>query len=346
MAVSKGESSVTLSDILEKTTEANILSFYLGVTEIPCIIHSPLRKDNKPSFGLYSSNGKRIYFVDFATKDRGGIFDLLCQMWGCSYKEVLIRINKDIPKLCFIGTPNVHKHIPCTVRSTIECKKSTDLQCKVRDWTSYDIEYWESYGISLDWLKYAEVYPISHKIIIKNGNKYVFKADKYAYAYVEHKEGKVTLKIYQPFNKNGYKWSSNIDRSVWSLWTKIPKFGNNLIISSSVKDCLNIMCNLGIPAICMQGEGYKPKPQIIEELKSRYKNIILFYDNDYNNPDNPGKKDSMELSLEYNLKRVEIPVKYESKDPSDLFKKYGRNRYLEIMNEILKDVLWKNKYSG
>lgn len=346
MAVSKGESSVTLSDILEKTTEANILSFYLGVTEVPCIIHSPLRKDNRPSFGLYSPNGKRIYFVDFATKDRGGIFDLLCQMWGCSYKEVLIRINKDIPKLCSIGTPNVHKHIPCTVRSTIECKKSTDLQCKVRDWASYDVEYWESYGISLDWLKYAEVYPISHKIIIKNGNKYVFKADKYAYAYVEHKEGKVTLKVYQPFNKDGYKWSSNIDRSVWSLWTKIPKFGNNLIISSSVKDCLNIMCNLGIPAICMQGEGYKPKPQIIEELKSRYKNIILFYDNDYNNPDNPGKKDSIELSLEYNLKRVEIPVKYESKDPSDLFKKYGRNRYLEIMNEILKDVLWKNKYSG
>lgn len=167
MAVSKGESSVTLSDILEKTTEANILSFYLGVTEIPCIIHSPLRKDNRPSFGLYSPNGKRIYFVDFATKDRGGIFDLLCQMWGCSYKEVLIRINKDIPKLCSIGTPNVHKHIPCTVRSTIECKKSTDLQCKVRDWASYDVEYWESYGISLDWLKYAEVYPISHKIIIK-----------------------------------------------------------------------------------------------------------------------------------------------------------------------------------
>lgn len=343
MAVSKGESSVTLSDILEKTTEANILSFYLGVTEIPCIIHSPLRKDNRPSFGLYSPNGKRIYFVDFATKDRGGIFDLLCQMWGCSYKEVLIRINKDIPKLCSIGTPNVHKHIPCTVRSTIECKKSTDLQCKVRDWASYDVEYWESYGISLDWLKYAEVYPISHKIIIKNGNKYVFKADKYAYAYVEHKEGKVTLKVYQPFNKDGYKWSSNIDRSVWSLWTKIPKFGNNLIISSSVKDCLNIMCNLGIPAICMQGEGYKPKPQIIEELKSRYKNIILFYDNDYNNPDNPGKKDSIELSLEYNLKRVEIPVKYESKDPSDLFKKYGRDRYLEIMNEILKDLLWKNE---
>ena len=342
MSVSKGESSVTLSDILEKTTEANILSFYLGVTEIPCIIHSPLRKDNKPSFGLYSPNGKRIYFVDFATKDRGGVFDLLCQMWGCNYREVLTRISKDMPKLCSIGTPNVHKHIPCAVRSTIECKKSTDLQCKVRDWTSYDIEYWKSYGISLDWLKYAEVYPISHKIIIKDGHRYVFGADKYAYAYVEHKEGKVTLKIYQPFNKNGYKWSSNINRSVWSLWTKIPKYGTNLIISSSVKDCLNIMCNLRIPSICLQGEGYLPKSHVMEELKSRYKNIIVFFDNDFNNPNNPGHNDAKKLSEEYNLKMVEIPKEYKSKDPSDLYKNYGKEIYLKVMNEILENVLWKN----
>lgn len=342
MAVSKGEPSITLSDILEKTTEANILSFYLGVTEIPCIIHSPLRKDNKPSFGLYSPNGKRIYFVDFATKDRGGVFDLLCQMWGCSYKEVLTRINKDIPKFCSIEIPDIHKHASCTVKSTIECKKSTDLQCKVRNWASYDIEYWESYGISLDWLKYAEVYPISHKIITKDGKRYVFGADKYAYAYVERKEGKVTLKIYQPFNKKGYKWSSNINRSVWSLWTKIPKYGMNLIISSSVKDCLNIMCNLKIPSICLQGEGYLPKPHIMEELKSRYKNIIVFFDNDFANPNNPGHNDAKKLSKEYNLKMVEIPKEYKSKDPSDLFKKYGRDKYLEIMNKILKDVLWKN----
>lgn len=342
MAVSKGESSVTLSDILEKTTEANILSFYLGVTEIPCIIHSPLRKDSRPSFGLYSPNGKRIYFVDFATKDRGGVFDLLCQMWGCNYREVLTRISKDMPKLCSIGTPDVHKHIPCAVRSTIECKKSTDLQCKVRDWTSYDIEYWKSYGISLDWLKYAEVYPISHKIIIKDGERYVFGADKYAYAYVEHKEGKVTLKIYQPFNKNGYKWSSNINRSVWSLWTKIPKYGTNLIISSSVKDCLNIMCNLRIPSICLQGEGYLPKSHVMEELKSRYKNIIVFFDNDFNNPNNPGHNDAKKLSEEYNLKMVEIPKEYKSKDPSDLYKNYGKEIYLKVMNEILENVLWKN----
>lgn len=340
MAFSKGKNSVSLEDIISKVTEADILSYYLGVTEIPCIINSPLRQDRRPSFGLYSTDGKRIYYTDLSTRDRGGLFDLLGNMWKCSYKEVLIRINKDIPN--FNNNTNIRTYTPCTIKSTNIYNKSTDLQCKIRNWRNYDIKYWNLYGINLEWLKYAEVYPISHKIVIKDNNRYVFTADKYAYAYVEHKEGKVTLKIYQPFNTNGYKWSSNIDRSVWSLWTKIPKYGTNLIISSSVKDCLNIMCNFKIPSICLQGEGYLPKPHIMEELKSRYKNIIVFFDNDFTNPNNPGHNDAKKLSKEYNLKMVEIPAKYEAKDPSDLFKKYGKNRYLEIMNEILKDVLWKS----
>ena len=339
MAFSLGTSSVSLNDILSKVTEVDILAYYLGVTEIPTVINSPLRKDENPSFGLYSRDGNRVFYIDFSTKDKGGLFDLLSNMWGISYKEVLEKINKDIPKF------TVHSHIKCYTPYKIitmdSYNKSTDLQCKVREWRKYDIDYWASYGISLEWLKYAEVYPISHKIIIKDGHKYVFGADKYAYAYVEHKEGKVTLKIYQPFNKKGYKWSSNIDRSVWSLWTKIPEKGNNLIIGSSMKDCLNLMCNLGVPAICLQGEGYLPKPHVMKELKSRYKNIIVFYDNDYTNPDNPGRKDSIELSKQYDLKRVEIPEVYKSKDPSDLFKNYGKDKYLEIMNEILKGVLWK-----
>ena len=340
MAISKGKSSVSLDDILSKVTEADILSYYLGVTTVPTIINSPLRKDNRPSFGLYSPNGKRIYFVDFATKDRGGLFDLLGQMWNCSYKEVLTRIDGDISKFC--SGANIHSYTPCAVRSTNSYNKNTDLQCKIRDWRDYDVKYWASYGITLEWLKYAEVYPISHKIVIKDGHRYVFVADKYAYAYVEHKDNKTFIKIYQPLNKKGYKWTSNIDRSVWSLWTKIPEYGDNLIISSSVKDCLNIMCNLKIPSICLQGEGYLPKPHIMEKLKSRYKNIIVFFDNDFTSPNNPGHNDAKRLSEEYNLKMVEIPKKYESKDPSDLFKKYGKDRYLVIMNEILKDVLWKS----
>lgn len=334
MAVSKGEPSVTLSDILEKTTEANILSFYLGVTKIPCIISSPLRKDNKPSFGLYSPDGKRIYFVDFATRDRGGIFDLFCQMWNCNYREVLTRISKDMSKLCSIGMPNVYKYNPCSVKSTFECRKNSDLQCKIRDWAPYDIEYWASYGISLEWLKYAEVYPISHKIITKGSERYVFRADKYAYAYVEHKEGKITLKIYQPFNKCGYKWSNKHDNSVISLWTKVPEYGEQICICSSLKDALCLWANTGIPSLAIQGEGYNMSNTAIGELKRRYKQIFICLDNDA-----PGLKDAKKLAEKTGFTNVVLPFFNEGKDISDLFKAKGKKEFLKIIKPLFKTKL-------
>lgn len=326
MAFNKGRDSVTLEDILNKVTEADILSYYLGITKIPCVINSPLRQDKRPSFGLYSSNGIRIYYTDLSTRDRGGLFDLLKNMWNCSYKEVLIRINKDISK--FNGSANIHIYTPCTVRSNSAYNKNTDLQCKIRNWRDYDIEYWASYGISLEWLKYAEVYPISHKIVIKDGQRYVFVADKYAYVYVEHKN-KVTLKIYQPFNKNGYKWSNKHDNSVISLWTKVPEYGEQICICSSLKDALCLWANTGIPSLAIQGEGYRMSDTAISELKRRYKQVFICLDND-----EPGIKDAQKLSKETGFTNVVLPPFNEGKDISDLMKSKGKEEFLRIIKPL------------
>lgn len=324
MAFSKGRNSVSLDDILSKVTEADILSYYLGVTEVPCIINSPLRQDRRPSFGLYSPDGRRIYYTDLSTRDRGGLYDLLGSMWNCSYKEVLTRINDDISK--FNGSASIHTYTPCTVRSTSTYNRDTDLQCKVRDWRDYDIEYWASYGISLEWLKYAEVYPISHKIVIKDGHRYVFVADKYAYAYVEHKEGKVTLKIYQPFNKGRYKWSNKHDSSVVSLWTKVPEYGEQICICSSLKDALCLWANTGIPSLAIQGEGYRMSGTAISELNRRFKKVFICLDND-----KPGLEDAERLSRETGFTNVVLPFFDEGKDISDLFKAKVKEEFLKII---------------
>lgn len=327
MAFSSGKFSVSLDDILSKVTEADILSYYLGVTEVPCIINSPLRQDRRPSFGLYSSDGIRIFYIDFATKDSGGLFDLLGHMWGTDYISTLTRINEDISKFC--GGASIHSYTPCAVRSKSSYNKDTDLQCKVRDWRDYDIEYWSSYGISLEWLKYAEVYPISHKIVIKDGHRYVFGADKYAYAYVEHKEGKVTLKIYQPFNKAGYKWSNKHDNSVVSLWTKVPEYGEQICICSSLKDALCLWANTGIPSLAIQGEGYRMSNTAISELKRRYKQVFICFDND-----KPGLKDAQKLSKETGFTNVVLPPFNEGKDISDLYKAKGKDEFLRIIKPL------------
>ena len=324
MAISKGKSSVSLDDILSKVTEADILSYYLGVTEVPCIINSPLRQDRRPSFGLYSTDGIRIFYIDLATKDSGGLFDLLGHMWGTDYISTLTRVNEDISKFC--GGASIHSYTPCAVRSTSSYNKDTDLQCKVRDWRDYDIEYWASYGITLEWLKYAEVYPISHKIIIKDGHRYVFGADKYAYAYVEHKEGKVTLKIYQPFNKAGYKWSNKHDKSVISLWTKVPEYGDKICICSSLKDALCLWANTNIPSLSIQGEGYNMSDTAISELKRRYKEIYILLDND-----EAGLKDGLSLSESTGFTNVVLPKFEGGKDISDAFKILGKEKWLKLI---------------
>lgn len=329
MAFSSGQQTILLEDILQKTTEANIASYYLGITKVPCIINSPLRVDKNPSFGLYSLDGKKIYYNDFSTKEKGGLFDLLGHLWNCSYINVLKKIQKDI--INFKIKTEIKTSSPCQTQAISTYNHETQLYCKIREWKKHDLEYWGSYGISLKWLKYAEVYPISHKIINKSNKEYVFTADKYAYVYVEHKEGNVTLKVYQPFN-NKYKWSNKHDASVISLWTKVPKQGDKLCICSSLKDALCLWANVGIPAIAIQGEAYGLSETAIKELKRRFKQIFICLDND-----EPGLKNAEKLAQETSFINIILPPFEGGKDISDLFKIQGKEKFLTIIQNLFKN---------
>lgn len=309
--ISNGRKTEEVLPDLGNLSEADIAAYYFNINSIPCLINSPIRQDKKPSFSLYSPNGVRINYMDFSTKESGGLWDLLMTMWKCTYREARLKVYNDLGNKS-LGT-NVG--ISDYMHRKIRINTSLELQCKTREWRNYDIEYWKSYGISLKWLKYANVYPISHKIIIKDGISYAFGADKYAYAYVEFKEGKTTLKIYQPFNKNGYKWTNTHDKSVISLWTKIPKTGNNVCICSSLKDALCLWENTNIPSLAVQGEGYEISNTAINELKKRYKNVFILFDND-----DAGLKNGEKLSISTGFINVVLPKFNGGKDISDYYK--------------------------
>lgn len=323
--ISSGEPSISLEDIYRITNDAEIIHYYLGITKIPCKINSPLRLDRTPSFGLFSPNGSRITWIDFSSGDRGGVFDLLGKLWNTSFPETLVKIYKDFSKS--------HKDTQAVIKDTHTSKKirvnnnDVKLECKVRDWKKHDIEYWESYGVPIDWLKYANVYPISHKIVIKGGQRYVFGADKYAYAYAEFKEGITTLKIYQPYNKRGFKWSNKHDRSVISLWTKVPPTGDKICICSSLKDALCLWANTGIPSLAIQGEGYAISNTAINELKQRFKSIYILLDND-----EAGLKDAEKLASKTGFINKVLPKINGAKDISDLYLSlHNKEQFKEII---------------
>ena len=322
--ISSGKSSFTLDDVLRVASEAQIVSYYLGILKVPCIINSPLRQDRHPSFGLYSPNGTEINYIDFSTRDSGTIFTLLKNMWNLDYPEVFKRICQDFSK--FNSKATVIKSSKCDITSQ-GSSSNIDMKCKVREWKDYDLEYWASYGITLPWLKYANVYPISHKIIVKDGKEFVFGADKYAYAYIEFKEGKTTLKIYQPFNKRGFKWANKHDRSVISLWTKVPKTGDKIVVCSSLKDALCLWANTSIPAIAIQGEGYGISNTAINELKRRYKEVYILLDND-----EAGLRDGEKLSASTGFINLVLPNINGAKDVSDLYKSLeNKKRFKDII---------------
>lgn len=321
----KGRNSIAV-EARHNITDIQLASYYLGINKLPARISSPLREDKKPSFGVFTRDGVHVYYTDFSTGDKGSIVDLLQKIWGLSYEDTWLRISKELQDC---GSVRVQKTLTNPKIQLLSENKAV-IETHERKWEKRDEEYWSQFGISIKWLEFANVHPISHIIFVKEKGRIITPADPLAYAYVEFKEGHTTIKVYQPLNTKGFKWLNTHDRSVVSLWTKIPKTGEHLFICSSLKDALCLWANTGIPAIALQGEGYQMSETAIKELKKRYKNIYILYDND-----EPGLLNSKKLSQQTGFKNVILSPFEGGKDISDLYKSQGKEKIIELIQKVL-----------
>lgn len=343
MMIGKTWSSIEKSEIFSLYSEAEVLTSVLPfIDSLPCLISSPLRVDTHPSFSIYMTKEGHIRFIDFATGDKGSLLDLLCAYWKCSFKECLDKLTSLLIK----GKELNIKPGNLKTFTRKEAGSSSSIQVVVRPWRDYDYVYWASYGIEKKWLKYAEIYPIAYKIVTKKkspedkAQKFIFPTDKYAYAYCERKEGNLQLKIYQPFNTKGYKWYSKMDKSVIGLWTKIPEFGDKVIICSSMKDALCVACQLHIPTLWIQGEAFSMSATAIKELKRRYKQIYISFDTD-----KAGKKDAVKLSKQTGFINI-VPNLGVCKDFSDAFKHYGKEWFLKTITPLFKNEMQSTSHTN
>lgn len=329
MAFRRCNRSVGLDVLLGKTSEFDIMRFYLNIDFLPALINSPLRQDRNASVSIFSPDGVKVFYKDFGTGEHGSIFDLLGRMWNRTFSETITKIWDDIDKV-------KHNRINLNrTRRGVIHKSNSILEVRTRQWFDYDMEYWNSYGISREWLEFGDVYPISHILITRDNITKVIPAEKLAYVYVERKDGKVSLKVYQPKSQR-LKWLSKHDSSVWDLWSRLPDRGDTLFITSSRKDALCLWENTGIPSVSLQGEGYVPKEKVINQLKQRFGRVIIFFDNDYDKDENHGHIYASRLSGMFDLDMVEIPSEYKSKDPSDLFKNHGAETFRRVIKELVK----------
>lgn len=319
-------------------SDRDILKLYMGIDKFPCKLSSPLREDDDtPSFSMIERDGK-IFWKDFGTGTSGDAVKLMSLFWMVTYHEALLKIKSDeehrAPRLNLIRK----------YKGKIHLTSSSDIKVKVREWRDWDVEYWKSYGISKKFCQWCNVFPISHAFFSKEDEKGIKRTvcvpmDKYAYAYFEWKDGKESIKLYQPYSQS-MKWLSKHDLSVWDLWKQAFKWANiksdkAVILTSSRKDAMCLWENLHIPAMSLQGEGYLPKPQVMQQVLDRFKNVYIWYDNDFKHTeDNPGQDNARKLiGLYPQLKNICIPLQYKCKDPSDLVKEWGVDMLKEVWKE-------------
>ena len=94
MVVGKTSSSISLTEIFSKFSEVQVLcTVFPEITEIPYKMKSPFRVDNNPSFGIYLDNNNHVRYKDFGEPNtHGGIMDLLCKYWNCTFNQALDKV--------------------------------------------------------------------------------------------------------------------------------------------------------------------------------------------------------------------------------------------------------------
>jgi hypothetical protein len=338
MAINLNINIVTKAGLLKFIDDISVYRFYTGEeVELKVIKNSPLREDNNPSFGYFVGESGEICFKDWLI-GAGDFVKFVQLKFKLNYYEALSKIAIDfgleehfivrsVEKSVGVYNPNLFKN----KEDILNNNKPLELGKKQRNWAAHDYAFWLQYGIDEATLLKYRVQPIEY--IFVNGNP--IYVHKYAYAFIEHKDGKETYKIYQPYNTD-FKWLNNHNDSIWQGWEQLPEKGETLIITKSLKDVMSIVNNTtDIAAVALQSESVHPKDYIIQELKDRFENIFLLYDNDFDKDINWGRQFGQSLASTFDLLQIEIHQVHKSKDFSDLIKNLGKKRATTILESMI-----------
>lgn len=312
---------ITKEFILSKINQESILSYYLGITIKPKKLYcNPFRDDHQPTCGIYKASSGIVYFHDFATDKHYNCFNVVMEKYGCSYFKALKIIANDFK----LVDGNIDK-TEIKVVKDIDKKEITKIEVTIKDFSESELEWWNKYGITIKELRKYHVYSIEN--VFLNGKlscKSTPSCPIYGY-YGGKKKGIDLWRLYFPFRKS-YRFMSNWDCKKIQGYKQLPKEGKLCIITKSMKDCLS-MRSCGITAIAPNSETLFISDTILEDLKKRFKYIVVFYDSDIPGISNMRKIKKIHPELNFFF----IPRYYKAKDFSDFYAKYGRKKTFEII---------------
>lgn len=311
--------NITIDWILSKVTEYDIYAKYIGQFKVGMIYNSPFRKDKNPSFGIYySKRTKQLLFKDHGTGECGNVIKFVSLFTGkTEYSDILSDI---VDKL------NITNNTKLVSSKQYIQPTETVIGVVRQEFTDVDINYWKQFNISINTLKKFNVNSI--KYYLCNGIvKGTYKRENPMYAYKVYNN----FKIYRPLADKYTKWRNNLTDYDIQGYEQLPQKGDILFITKSMKD---VMClhEMGYPAVSPSSESTFLPKDVLEQLKTCFKRIIILFDRD-----TAGVKRSRKLSRETGLEAMFINKKFKAKDVSDAVKANSFEEIKNWLNETIKN---------
>ena len=316
---------ITKEYILSRISQESIFNFYTGMEVTSKKLQlSPFRADNKVTVSYYRSKNNIVYLHDFATNEHISCFEAVMRLYNINYYQALNKIAADF-KLIDDYTPETRR---IEFQPELNETKSSIIQCQIKEFTTKELEWWKSFGISEKLLKKFHVFSIQH--VFLNGELKFTSSEQnpiFGYYFGKDKNGNEQWKIYFPM-RDSFRFIGNLKKKVLQGYKQLPKEGDLLVITKSMKDVISLR-GFGYYAIAPNSETLFISDKQLEEFKSRFKHILVFYDND-----RPGKHNLWKIRKEHpDLNFFCLPKTLE-KDFTDTIAKYGIERMKELINEF------------
>lgn len=298
------------------------MEHYTGVPIKKGNFISPLRSDRHPTCAYYKSKSGELLLKDFNGTFCGNFISVVMEKFSCNYHKALqiiandfglikrtyLKVNK--PKIEYSG-------------NILEETKKASIRVELKEFTEKELNWWKSFGVSSTTLKLFNVY--SCKNIFLNGNFFSYSTEQipmYGY-YGGKREGFEMWRIYTP-SKRKFRFLSNWDKSMIQGANNLPKSGDLLVVTKSLKDVM-VLYEFGIVAIAPNSESTFLSSSQLKRLRERFKEVVVLFDNDL-----PGISAMNKIRKEHNVKCIWLP-RSKAKDISDYFKMYGKEKTRKLI---------------
>ena len=306
-------------------SDLEIYNYYFGTFELNQWYKSPFRDEKKGSF-IFSHYNNQIVWRDFGIDPRPfDSLNFISKLFNLDFHGAIKKVYDELHKYNLVKQQIPHLKIP-NKRTILPTLKYSTLKAKEK-------EYWYN-GKVTD--KEIDIYNIFKSEVWYDSKKVIYSTDKnISFVYLFDTIQKI-WKAYNPYPKNGTLkfFSNNIANHVQNF-DKLGITGSDILfITKSYKDCI-VLNKVGFDAIAPHCEAILLDPWYIDYLKTRYKHIYVFFDNDFT-----GVSKSTEFTERFFLNYINIPTSLskpdiEIKDPWDVIKEYDYNLLTDIIHDKL-----------